>query len=458
MLPTETDDFVSRRSFIKRMRSILWRTAAVFYLTTLAGILLGGNYLIEKNLEKQARLLLLVFQDIASPLFAGPDNKISKKIADYAAPIGEIAVVRLYDRNTLKLLAEYRKPDVAAPPLLDIGTMAAGPGTALIDRSFGLAHSIRVFAPVMRSSVPVASSTHQEPAEKVDEIAGYVEIGMDFAPSRSSVYPGLMVAIMLMTVLLFVGINSYQKKNRAAHSPLRNLKATLARIAEGDIETSSGDDSGDTEVAIIREALRDTIRALKEREKERNEAVRARVQADAANLAKGAFLAHMSHEIRTPMNGVIGMLELLLDTQLTASQYEFANVAQASAESLLELINDILDFSKIEAGKLDLENISFNLLREVERAANSQVIAAENKGLDLMVHYPPSLPQRMVGDPARIRQILTNLLSNAIKFTDKGHILIEVKAMEQSADRCQLRVSVTDTGIGLPPEKFAEIF
>jgi two-component system sensor histidine kinase/response regulator len=194
---------------------------------------------------------------------------------------------------------------------------------------------------------------------------------------------------------------------------------------------------------------------------ERKEAEKLRVakeQAEDATRIKAIFLANMSHEIRTPMNGVIGMLELLLDTALTDPQREFATVAQSSAESLLKLINDILDFSKIETGKLNLEAIPFDLLREVEAVSNAQAMAAKSKGLELIVHYPPAFPHLMIGDPSRIRQVMTNLISNAIKFTMKGHVLVDIEAAVRPEGRCHLRVSVTDTGIGLDPEKMPEIF
>ena len=184
----------------------------------------------------------------------------------------------------------------------------------------------------------------------------------------------------------------------------------------------------------------------------------AKEQAEDATRIKSVFLANMSHEIRTPMNGVIGMLDLLLDTGLSDVQREFASVAQTSAESLLELINDILDFSKIEAGKLQLEAISFDLLHEIETVTHWQGIDARSKGLELVVHYPPTYPRRMVGDPTRLRQILTNLISNAIKFTSEGHVAIEVHVSQRAAQQVQVRIAVADTGIGLAPDKIGEIF
>jgi signal transduction histidine kinase/DNA-binding response OmpR family regulator len=187
-------------------------------------------------------------------------------------------------------------------------------------------------------------------------------------------------------------------------------------------------------------------------------AERARILADQANIAKSRFLANMSHEIRTPMNAVLGMLSLLLDSNLTGKQAKFASLAYDSAESLMVIINDILDFSKIEAGKLALEHISFDLVSLVESVIDSQEQAAMEKGIKLDLHYIGDIPGPLVGDPTRIRQVLTNLLNNAIKFTLKGSVLLQVETQTGTHDNCLLTLAVIDTGIGLPPEKIEEVF
>jgi signal transduction histidine kinase/DNA-binding response OmpR family regulator len=212
-----------------------------------------------------------------------------------------------------------------------------------------------------------------------------------------------------------------------------------------------------TDVFLIQSCIH-SVADMRDNSRKQAELEATTEAATAASRAKSEFLANMSHEIRTPMNGIMGMTEILMDTELSPEQTEYLNLVKTSSDSLLQVINDVLDFSKIEAGKLDIDPVVFSLRDSLGSAIKPFGIKADQKGLELACHVHADVPDGLFGDPVRLRQIVVNLVGNAMKFTEKGEVVVAAEIESRSADDLVLHFSVRDTGIGIAPEKQKIVF
>jgi two-component system, sensor histidine kinase and response regulator len=334
-------------------------------------------------------------------------------------------------------------------------------------------------APVLRpaGSYSEANRLMQfRPIELGGERIGAVYIESDAGEilERWKHYAIIVMSVMLVSWLAALAVAALL--HRSISGPVLDLVEKAKQVSTDKDYSIRATPVGADEIGLLAQEFNEMLAEIQKRDEElhrhrahlehevaartamNHELEKAKEASEAANRAKSEFLANMSHEIRTPMNGVLGMTELALETELTAEQRDYMSMVKSSAEGLLTIINDVLDFSKIEAGKLELNDIEFELEELIGSTLRVLAIRAHQKGLELVYDVDPTIPEMIVGDPDRLRQVIINLVGNAIKFTESGEIVFTAKLWERAKDKVRLRFDLRDTGIGIPKEKQKLIF
>ncbi|MFI8481527.1 response regulator [Pseudomonas sp. NPDC078700] len=442
--------------------------------TSLLAFLLGGYFIwaqlsnLQGQLLQRGEMIAEQLAPLTAPAFLRGDISVLQRIASQSLDQDDVRAVSLLDKN--KVLLAHAGPSMLNP------MPTVGSGTEKLTAKRSNEDATRFLLPVFEHHLSLTG----EPLHiSNDELVGWVELELSHHATLLSGYHSLLTSLLLVATGLVLTALLALRMSHTINDPLRRIKEGVSQLKEGKLETrlpplgSQELDELASGINRMAEALQNAQEELQHSIDQATEDVRqnletieiqnieldfARKEALEASRIKSEFLANMSHEIRTPLNGILGFTNLLQKSELTPRQQDYLSTIEKSADNLLGIINEILDFSKIEAGKLVLENIPFNLRELIQDTLTILAPTAHEKHLELLSLVYRDTPLSLLGDPLRLKQILTNLVNNAIKFTREGSIVVRVMLEDESDARAQIRISVQDSGIGLSDDDLRLLF